>query len=706
MVDSYSNIDYRHPSYIILFETDGLPIEFRPLTTATEYVLRYLKGQTTLPLLFDTRLKTAIPLIWYCLHLPRSRYDFQVVPAKVLKGFQKVSHHHHIVIIPVPYLESVQLMLNHDWPKIIFTPDNLVDAATTLSSQIQNVIEITMASSIGSESLHRHWSALYNALSVSHPQNIQPSKLMDESNLRASILPMHFVVRQLRGGSDIAVPIGFPSQEEILKYFIHCQAVLSATAKLEAEGATLEQAEHLMPQRLVEERQEFRCPVSVAVPGISPRSSTRELHKRLRRVGKLSPYDDEIERSVMELLVAHHALGGQGIGFLADNIEDEAFVLLNMLETTMQASRPNPKAVQRLLRRIGEMVSKSFSENQMLAILHASSLTCFSEFPIGLSSAPEGKSPLCCRVPIAYRPLLPLTRAMQFEISGFPTHYLKDRLKILIIECIPRDDPIGQLSRIGWRIGIEILLTVSNVECRTVETDTVDDIKTALREGTYDILVMSAHGYTDGNIAGIRCGDRMVFCEEIGPLPVIVCLSACQVTPRGKGTVNITDLMLREGAHVVLGTLMPVDVRKNSILMVRFFVYIAEALEGRHPEGNLASLWHFVQMSNAINDIVSGNQSFLDWAHDKNSGISVIDEFMHKRSVGRLSRSNIYEDTETILLDIARERGMDNKVRSWLSSPGYIPESLFYVMIGWPERIWFFDADLNEARRRFQQPSL
>ena len=159
--------------------------------------------------------------------------------------------------------------------------------------------------------------------------------------------------------------------------------------------------------------------------------------------------------------------------------------------------------------------------------------------------------------------------------------------------------------------------------------------------------------------------------------------------------------MLREGASVVLGTLVPIDVRKNMLLMVRFFVYIAEAIEGRHPKGDLASIWHHVQVSNAVNDIVISNKYFHYWANDNSTGESIIEEFMRKRSVGNLSFNNIYKDTEKILLNIARERGVENKVNSWLSSPGYIPESLFYVMIGWPERIWLYDKDLEEARKEW-----
>jgi len=59
---------------------------------------------------------------------------------------------------------------------------------------------------------------------------------------------------------------------------------------------------------------------------------------------------------------------------------------------------------------------------------------------------------------------------------------------------------------------------------------------------------------------------------------------------------------------------------------------------------------------------------------------------MSVRSVGQLR--NIYRDTERVLGEIADDLGMGSKVRNWFQRPGYVPESLFYVFAGKPERIY------------------
>ena len=36
---------------------------------------------------------------------------------------------------------------------------------------------------------------------------------------------------------------------------------------------------------------------------------------------------------------------------------------------------------------------------------------------------------------------------------------------------------------------------------------------------------------------------------------------------------------------------------------------------------------------------------------------------------------------------MADERGLGEKVRNWFRNPGYMPESLFYVFAGMPDRV-------------------
>ena len=117
-----------------------------------------------------------------------------------------------------------------------------------------------------------------------------------------------------------------------------------------------------------------------------------------------------------------------------------------------------------------------------------------------------------------------------------PTIYLRGRLKVLVAECTSHQEIVGRMSRIGWEIGKEILASEKNIECNIVEIRKLDDLRRSLGENDYDVLVVSAHGGVDSeqNKAGFVCGDKLVVDEDLGSLPKIVCLSACQISPRSK----------------------------------------------------------------------------------------------------------------------------------------------------------------------------
>jgi hypothetical protein len=296
---------------------------------------------------------------------------------------------------------------------------------------------------------------------------------------------------------------------------------------------------------------------------------------------------------------------------------------------------------------------------------------------------------------------MPLSRALLIELTPVPIVYLKERLRVLVAECLSADDPVGRLSRVGWRMATRRLSGITNIVCRVQEITSVAAFRSALREAEYDILVISAHGAVEPrqHRTGFWCGNELVVEEELGPLPKIVCFSSCQVSPRGYGSTNITDLMYRQGALVVLGTLVPIDVVQNAILMTRFFNNITEAQQGKMPENTFDAVWQLTASSNAVNDILGSNMSLLQDVIEAKGKRNIFEEFMLDRSRGRLRLNHIYQDTEAVLRDIAKDRGILDRFNAWMRSQGYLPESLFYVVLGYPERIVFYDATIEKSLR-------
>ena len=164
------------------------------------------------------------------------------------------------------------------------------------------------------------------------------------------------------------------------------------------------------------------------------------------------------------------------------------------------------------------------------------------------------------------------------------------------------------------------------------------------------------------------------------------------MSPRGSGTVNVADMFMRAGAEAVLGTFVPVDARRNTILTKRLYTYINEALIGGKMYKTLSEAWSGVVATNAIHEIAASSPQFYQWIMSENdNGELRLMDFSMKRSPGRLYGSSMYKDTIEIVKEMLHEEGMDGKFDDILSQDDYFPESFFYQWIGFPENIHLYN---------------
>jgi len=264
------------------------------------------------------------------------------------------------------------------------------------------------------------------------------------------------------------------------------------------------------------------------------------------------------------------------------------------------------------------------------------------------------------------------------------------------MECLNRNDSIRYYSdkylRDEW---IKIGSQHESIEVRYEEVKTIKDFNKILSNNSdVDILLISAHGTYNNNFAGLCIGDEVLVHEgQIESIiPSIVLLSACHVSPRGKGVISIVDSLIAKGACVVLGTYIPIQVDRNALLMKRFLLNIIYTQKGENEFKNLGELWSFVVTSNALAEIVHSNLFVQRWIEEENKkGISIEKEFK-LRSRMRLKNTNIYEDTLKVLCEIATDQRIKNNLTQLAKSENYFPESLFYCMYGFPENIIFSDC--------------
>ncbi len=429
--------------------------------------------------------------------------------------------------------------------------------------------------------------------------------------------------------------------------------------------------------------------VVITLPGIP---------NKLKKHGNSANKLPDSEMMAIKLIAAHCAISRNALLIELPLIHNQLFEELNKLELNCKQGTNN-QYIHRTLRKMGQILEKNITKEQMNAIKFAQHITVFSDFPIGLAILEKAETPLQCYKQISQRHLSPLTRCLQIETLYHDKVILGKKCKIAFAECVPNNNEnqfIRQCSNSIIHSLKNMNMNHNGLQIEYCETLTIDDLKQFIRSyQDADILHISAHGFYQlrNNIAGLMVGEEHWMGDDIDcPIPPIVILSACHINPRGSGTVNVADMFLRAGAKAVLGTLIPINAGRDSILINRLYVYIVEAQKGSTQYKTLAEAWSGILSTNAIHEITQSSPKLLDWIRSKNKdGITRLTDFCLNRSKNRLHGSTIYNDTISILKEMLHDEGMDGKFDNILNNNNYFPESFFYYWIGFPENILLYE---------------
>ncbi|CAM3313346.1 CHAT domain protein [Arthrobacter ulcerisalmonis] len=690
--------------YVVAFSSeDASDAAYSPITTDWEQ-----SGEGgTRPQLLSREIVPALPALWYCLHLPKSPHDIVDIRIKYLPWLQEAAFAHNILLVPMGLVRRAVTGIPKEWSRtLLIGPDDEQAELARLGRDLGFSLSPAVFSELSTISLRTHWKTIAENQSASvsaglRKTGIEPVTALETGGIE---LPMRRLLRQV-GNKNVELPT---DPESMVLEAWRIQAFVAALAQLDSENVPM--AEDRLPSEWEAAAQRLRRPLTIGLPGVSPKQ--RRLyqlkHEDTPVAAPVRPSilvwperyqdasDSDIESSVIALLVAHQAIADDSLGITMPAVPPKAFTALAALEQhcadlAKRGQTARPLAVRKLLKQLNKAIQPVWEDPLANNLMRASALTIIGSFPIGLSTPPGSSDPLSCLMPVSYRPLVPLTRSVPNALLPRRNAQLGQGFKVLVAECIVAEDPVGQASRRAWGAVSEMFSRDDPRSSMTYQmTLSVDDLRDAIAEHQPDVLVISAHGFYNPaqNVAGIQVGKGFSFGVDLGPLPPLVILSACHVAPRGTGAVTITDLLLREGAIAVLGTLVPVNVVHNAVLMQRFFVYMIEVLAGRADHKSVREVWHRVQTSNAVHDVTSGHPMFEEWfmTRPPAGGPSPHELFKLGGSTKRLRRGNVYGDTEARLLEIADGFGDKDRVTNWLKHD-YVPESAFYCFIGDPDRI-------------------
>lgn len=674
------------PVYVVLFSASDWESEYVPVLTQVS-----TDPNGTSPHQLDGAIVPALAGLHFAQRLPRSLFELADFPIPFLLDGHEFARPHDIRLMPEgAFPELLGLDADVEIPILTIAPDDVFERVASAAEACGFQMPSLRFSDLSSDSLHRTWVEMQIKF-LPNSETFLPGEHVLDSPDRwtPTTLPLSRLYRQMLVDTEGVFPWR-GTEGELLKTAFNMQKYVSVLGDLERADVPRAEVEEQLQVRMADIRLEPRIPLTLAFPGVAPAYTSRLIKAGdAAALQPATPENASTEESAISFIATHRTMAEDSIGLVGSDIPREMFVALAELEKHWTRV-PSGKAIQRLLRRINKAAEPLWTEDIVRAIGRASSLSVLSNFPVGLLTLPGDSSPLCCRLPISYSPLLPLTRSVQSELRG-PRHVdLTAGFKVLIAECVADSDPVGQLSRAGWD-AVEAMYSGqgTGATIQRIDVQTVGELRAAISEVQPAILVLSAHGFSNGMVAGIVIGQEKVLAQDLGPLPPVVIMSACHVSPRGRGEVSIVDLLERQGAVAVLGTQVPVDVRRNALLMMRFFLYLNEVIAGRGNQRSVLEVWQHVQCLNAVNDIAASSPKFLSWIMSPHTtGVSVLKEFMNVRSKGGLRGGSVYEDTERLLLELADEQGMASQVRAWLTTSGYVPESLFYNFMGRPGSVW------------------
>lgn len=671
--------------YIVLFKGEVEDIE--PILRVTDMsVLKSINSGRMH--LFDELLTPILPAIEYCLHMPRTEMDTYDIDTEVLDNAYDVPQE----ILIMPDMELFQFPFSFQ-PTLIIYADDCLEKVKNRAKSLGAVLGAVSISDLSVNLLVKQWNVLFDKRNLEKGEklaDIDKQYLLDGE--KQLVLPALFMARQYEKSDYVynsvfnSVNIFETCTNLIWKQLLHHNALMSCKGFSGDDSAAFKA---MFSKGMEKAEMNTRVNVVITMPGV-PQGQIN--------YGGLSSKLPEDEKKAIKLLGIHRAIAKGALLVEVPVVGKELFEKLNELEINCKQGTNN-KYVHRILRDIGKVLEKKLTQEQMWAVNWAKHITVFSDFPIGLAIIGDADTSLQCYKEISYRPLSPLTRCLQTEMVKHQQLYFGKQCKIAFAECELNDEQNRFIRACSDSIVYSLKkISTENGKLQVLyrETLTIKDLKKFISDNMdADILHISAHGYYDrrSNMAGLMVGNEFWMADENDyRIPPVVILSACHVSPRGSGTVNVADLFIRAGAEAVLGTFIPISAKRNMILINRLYTYIAEALKGSMQYKTLSDAWSGIVATNAIHEMAETSRKFFKWIWGMNAkGKLRMVDFTMERSVGRLDGRTMYADTISIVKEMLHEEGLEGKYDDLLNQENYFPESFFYQWVGFPENIFLYN---------------
>lgn len=640
-----------------------------------------------------------IKSFWYCLHLPRHCLDLIIAPDDLFaKGDSYQQHNIYLIGSNVSEFETQ--LLNKNPPTVYIFEDEISgNEILNIHKRFPSLLGYIFQKDLSDEILNKNWGDLRDntmekikEYKIDRTPLIIKPKLLNESY--RFILPNLFMANQY-GDGERSIDFLINNRHDVRKRALMIKQTLFLANVYHSYGIQLSDYDPNHLKKILEKNSPFTPTALVlSLPGGPKYRKSFDTYYKERT---LSFEEEELIR----FFGVQRSIALQGVYMEGKIIPREIFSSLSEIEQHFyQAAfnvngKVNPKYVERMLKKFGKVVSNLFEKPLNEFILASSTLVAFTDFPIGLAILPGFSDPLCNIIPISYRPLTPLTLTYQYGISKKDDFILqkKEHFKILIIECLEATDSIRKIADLTWAVIKDQAEKYKFIEILYEEVNNDVEIKEVLEKyNSIHMLILSAHGAYDSNgVAGIAINNEVWLPDVDIQVPPIVILSACHVAVKGNGNYTISEAFLRCGALATLGTLIPVGVKQNGILMQQFLSYLSDVMNGTFECRNLSEAWLNAINYGIVTEILGMSPKLEKWffTPSKVDGKLPVKEYHDRAKKNKIKRGTFHNETIKLLMSVAEKDQMDGYLKAVLDSKGYIAESVFYTFAGYPEKIRF-----------------
>ncbi|HWO24788.1 MAG TPA: hypothetical protein VNO30_38870 [Kofleriaceae bacterium] len=664
--------------YIVLFSSKQTGAPVPPLVPLAQIALAgSLYG-------LDPEVVPVLPVLRYILNLPRNALDLQERSFKLVRDLQQLDLPHDVLFAPWPIVTKLPQAALQD-ATLVIHPDT-VPAELVVEACPGALLGAVAQHELSVELCNSHWARLADHFgakdSLRHPHRA-------ELNSVAQLVLNHTARLFSIPGMEA---LDEPTETQFQLLRTHHDA--TALALLEEERVPPEKVGEEIDRARDATEHSFSLPVVIVAPGVA--APFQRAFEEGGATGIKSGDGNDAEREAMEILGAHRAIARGGASVVLPSLSTGIFQQLRNLEREYDNVQRRPKRVLELLSKIGRLLGAFLEEHLYSGMIAKSNgVLIMSQFPLGLATPRGSKSPLCSWKPLYYRPLIPLTRMLQMELSDRATCYWEESsLQVLVVECLDPEDPLFEISMESWSALKDEL---KDYEIEIARASSIAQVAAHLQRVQPDILILSGHG-TSGparNQRSIVVGNELYTGIEIPTLPPLVFLSVCSTAPRGAGDISAADMMLRYGAYAVVCCMVPVDVGHNARLFMRLLIYMHEAERGRMQLRSFADVWHNTILTHHVFDILHSVSRTKESKHLDLEALR--SRFM--TTPLEMRRTHAYQDALLRLEQIADEFGQKRALKRAIGDNGFLPESLFYMVIGWPEKI-ILNSPLHRASRQ------